>query len=156
MWKKAIVIGGAGAAVACIGTAALASSSTPAPSPSPTGSSVSATGSAPTQKHSGRAPWRRALHAQWVTRDGKNDGGFTTHDAIRGKVTSVSATSITVMALDHVSQTYTISATTKIHVRGDGKGKAGTIGEVKAGDRVGVLGTGTASLAALRIIDVSH
>jgi hypothetical protein len=155
MWKRVIVIGAAGAAIASIGTAALASSSTPTPSSS-SSASTSAPGSATPHKQGARGPLRRALHAQWVTRDGKNDGGFTTHDAIRGKVTSVSATSITVMALDQVSQTYTVSGATKVHVRSDGRGKAGSISEIKTGDRVGVFGTGTTNLSATRIVDVSR
>jgi uncharacterized NAD(P)/FAD-binding protein YdhS len=92
---------------------------------------------------------RRSLHGTWVTRDGSS--GFVTHDAIRGQVTAVSASSITVKAADNVSQTYAITSDTKVHLRGD-KGKAGTIGEVKTGDRVIVLGTGTTSLTANQVL----
>ena len=93
--------------------------------------------------HGKRSELKRALHATWVTRDGKSSTSFVTHDAIRGQVTAVSATSITVKAADNVSQTYTVNSSTKVHTRADGKGKAGTISEVKSGDKVLVVGTGT-------------
>ena len=161
MLKKIALAGAAAAVVLGAGTAALATSGSTASPGSSAGTSPAASsasgGSAgkaqPAKANPGRALARRALHATWVTRNGKAGSGFVTHDAIRGQVTAVSAGSITVKAADDVSQTYAVTGDTKVHVRADGKGKAGSIGEVKTGDRVVVLGTGTGSLTATQVLD---
>jgi hypothetical protein len=128
----------------------------------------------------------RALHAEWVTRDRDNENAFVTHHAIRGEVTSVSATSVTVKALDGVTQTYAITSDTKVHLRknlqgqgqgrdkgrgqgrdkgrgnggqGEGQGKAGaagTISDVRVGDKVAVTGVGTSSLSATHVVDATN
>ena len=115
------------------------------------------------------------MHAQWVTPDRDNENTFVTHNAIRGEVTAVSATSITVKALDGVTQTYAITGDTKVHLRkglpsdgqrqgqgrsagdrgGLGKGTAGTISDVHTGDKVAVTGTGTTSLTAQHVVDAT-
>lgn len=108
-------------------------------------------------------------HAQWV---GKDAGGqFVTHSAIHGSVTAVTSTSITVKAADGFSQTFKVSADTKVHLKGDRAAKAPTIPEtttpgtapahkppvaatiaaVKVGAEVEVLGTGTGTATATRI-----
>jgi hypothetical protein len=151
MLKKVVLAGTAAAVVLGAGTAALAASGSGS-SPSPSASASSQPGKAARaagKAHLGKMLARRSLHGTWVTRDGSS--GFVTHDAIRGQVTAVSASSITVKAADNVSQTYAITSDTKVHLRGD-KGKAGTIGEVKTGDRVIVLGTGTSSLTANQVL----
>jgi hypothetical protein len=164
MVKKVVIAGLAAATVLGAGTAALAASgssgsaspsasSSPGPGP---GNPAPGPGNAANGKarqalrRPGLALARRALHGSWVTRNGSS--GFVTHDAIRGQVTAVSAGSITVKAADDVSQTYAVTGDTKVHLRG-AKGKAGTIGEVKTGDRVIVLGTGTGSLTATQVLD---
>ena len=81
----------------------------------------------------GRA--RHVLHAQWTTRDDQE------HRAIRGTVTAVSASSVTVRAKDDVTQTYVVTAKTKVRVR-DGQKGLDSIGEVTVGDRALVVGTG--------------
>ena len=103
----------------------------------------------------------RALHAQWVTRDRDNAGAFVTHSAIRGAVTAVSASSITVKAEDGVSQTYAVTDATKVRLRasqpGNGnRGKAGTISDVHVGDKVAVIGTGATTLTAEHILDATE
>lgn len=154
MWKKIAIAGGACAVVVGIGTAALATSgSSPSPgtpSPSPSSSSASPTAG----KHHARNALRRALHGQWVTRD-KDGSGFVTHDAIRGKVTAVSATSITVQSADNKSETYIVSSDTKVRIRADGnaaKGTKGAISQVHTGDEAVVVGTGTGTLTARGVI----
>ena len=99
----------------------------------------------------------RALHAQWVTRDRDNENAFVTHDAIRGEVTAVSASSITVKAADGFSQTYAVTGSTKVRLRTahPGAGKRGAIADVHRGDKVAVLGTGTSSLVAEHILDAT-
>jgi hypothetical protein len=158
MLKKIVIAGSAAAVVLGAGTAALAASGTTSTTPSSTASSSAPSGTAPAGHgkggHGGRAAQlSRALHATWVTRDGKGSTTFVTHDEIRGQVTAVSASSITVKAADSVSETYAVTSSTKVHSRADGKGKAGSISEVKSGDTVVVLGTGTSSLTATHILD---
>ncbi|MDQ1738779.1 MAG: hypothetical protein QOE53_431 [Pseudonocardiales bacterium] len=186
MLKKIVLAASAAAVVLGAGTAALATagSSSPGPSAKPTASAApNAPGASATQGAQGgpgaqargkghRAELRalgRALHAQWVTRDRANANAFVTHNAIRGEVTAVSASSITVKAQDGVSQTYAVTDATKVRLRkgqpgngngnGNGKGNdggaAGTIGDVHTGDKVAVAGTGTTSLTALHIVAVT-
>lgn len=175
MLKKAVVIAGLSAAALGVGGgvawaassgtagAAVAPATAAAVSTTSTGSSSApAPGAAKAHPGQGkhgmharagdrRAVWNRAAHAQWTSKD--KAGAFVTHDAIRGTVTAVSATSITVKSADATSETYVVNSTTKVHKKGDAKGKAGTIAEVKAGDQVGVLGTGTSTLTATRVLD---
>jgi hypothetical protein len=147
MWKKIATAGAVGATILAAGTAALATSGSPSPSPSAS-SSAAADQAA---KH-GRGQLKRALHAQWVTRDAGTKATVT-HDAIRGQVTAVSATSISVKALDDVSQTYVVTSATQVRVKGQAKGASGTISQVHTGDRVLVVGTGTSSFTATHIAD---
>ena len=152
MLKKIVIAGSAAAVVLGAGTAALAVSGSNSPS-TPSSSSAAAGAGKAKAGHAKRSELRRALHASWVTRDGKNSTSFVTHDAIRGQVTAVSATSITVKAADNVSETYALNSSTKVRSRADGKGKAGTISEVKSGDAVIVLGTGSGTLTATHVLD---
>ena len=149
MWKKIAVAAVIAAAVIGTGGAALAASSTTATPSTPTTPSTS---SAATSKHHHRDPLTRALHAQWVTHDKKRNTDVT-HDEIKGTVTSVSTSSITVKATDGVTQTYAVSSATKAHAKGDTKTSPGTIGQVKAGDTAVVVGTGTTSFTATHITD---
>jgi hypothetical protein len=164
VWKKIVLAASSAAMVLGAGTAALAvsganSPSAPAPQSAAAGASgANAAGGAAKAARPGMRALKRALHAQWVTRDRHNANAFVTHDAIRGAVTAVSATSITVKAADGVSQTYAVTGTTKVHLRtaaasGTRGGAAGTIGDVHAGDKVAVVGTGTTSLTAGHIVD---
>jgi hypothetical protein len=92
-------------------------------------------------------------HAEWVTGPA---GKSVTHDAIKGTVASVSATSIQVKAADGTTVTYGVGSSTKVGLREGGKGSAkkGTIAEVKSGDTVLVTGTKSGStLSAAGIAD---
>jgi hypothetical protein len=96
----------------------------------------------------------------------KKTGMFTTHDAIRGRVTAVSPTSITVRAADSTMETYQVNSSTKVFtrvLRTHASKTAGTaqptrtaasLADVKAGDSVLVGGTGTAALTAVRVVDL--
>jgi len=95
---------------------------------------------------------RHALHGQWVTQD-KDTKSFVTHDAIRGTVTAVSPSSITVRSLDKKSETFAVTKDTKVRIRANGKGAKGTITQVHTGDQAIVLGTGTSTLTARGILD---
>jgi hypothetical protein len=159
MWKKILVAGSVGAAILGVGGVALASTDGSSPSPSPT-TSTSTTASGKVGAHAGRKAHRRdelrtALHGQITTR-GKD--GFVTHDGIRGTVTAVSTTSITVKAADGTVETYVIDGQTITHLKADGKqrGTAAEIAKVETGDSVGVLGTGTTTLTATHVIDTTR
>lgn len=147
MWKKIAVTGAIAAAVVGIGTASMAlTGNTVAPTPG--GSSAQAR---PGPEYPAlRKLAGRTLHGQFVTR-GK-DSTFVTHDVIRGDVTAVSATSISVKAADGVTQQYTVTGDTKVRVRSDGSGKAGAITDVHTGDKALVLGTGTGPFTATLVI----
>ncbi|SDO71899.1 hypothetical protein SAMN04515671_1812 [Nakamurella panacisegetis] len=164
MWKKFVVIGGIAAAVG-LGIGGVALAATPGSSATGTGAAAevapaAATTSASTAAARGDGKHRVALarrlervaHAQWVTKDGKT-GKFVTHDAIRGVVTAVSGTSVTIKAADGTSEAFVINAATTVRVTGHAKGSPATIGEVKVGDRAGVVGTGSAPMTATKVID---
>lgn len=105
--------------------------------------------SKPAEKRAGLAKrLSRVSHAQWVSKDAKT-GTFVTHDAVRGEVTAATTGSITIKATDGTSETFVVTGSTKIRVAG----AAGTISQVKAGDRAAVLGTGGGPLTATRVVD---
>lgn len=175
MLKKIVLAASAAAVVLGAGTAALATSGgsgspsaagAPAAAPAAPGNAAPGNAAPGNARGKGHRPalraLGRALHGQWVTPDRDHPGAFVTHDAIRGEVTAVSATSITVKALDGVSQTYAVTDATKVHLRkntpglGKGRGNGGTpgkISDVHTGDKVAVAGTGTTSLTAAHIVD---
>jgi len=150
MFTKIGIVGLLSATAVGIGTGAAVSSSN-APSPSP---STSPSSNSPAKTHARNGGLKRLLknteHGQLVTK-GK-DGASVTHDLIHGTVSAVSANSITVLAADKVSQTYTISSDTKVRMRATRS--LGSIGSVKKGDEVFVLGTGTSTFAAKRVLDL--
>ena len=153
----------AAAAIAAGGVAvAHAESSSPSTTPSATSTASPSTGSTTkaAKAHKDHGGLRAALtklkdvqHAQWVTKEGTT-GTYVTHDAIRGAVTAISPSSITVKAGDGVSETYALSSTTKITVAGakGTKPSSGTSASVASGATVIITGTGTASLTADRVV----
>ena len=153
MWKKLAVGGAVAAAIVGVGTAAVATSgSLTAGDPTPATSSASAAPGPGARPHGPLRdhPFaRRALHGTWVTRD-PNGSGFVTHSEIRGTVTAVSSTSITVKAADDFTATYVVNSDTKVRVRTDGKGAAGTISQIATGDNVAVVGPVSGSTATAR------
>jgi hypothetical protein len=160
MWKTIAIAGATAVVIGGAGTAAMAASGTPAPTPpaSPSSSASLTMADAPTtdadkpqgDKLKAVNRLRGAVHATWVSRNRQN-GTFTTHEAIRGQVTSVSATSITVKAADSETQTYVLNASTKVHSRATKA--AASISDIKTGDRVLVAGTGTTTLTAVRVVE---
>ena len=80
----------------------------------------------------------------------KSNGGYQTLDVQRGKVTAVSATSVTVQSADGYTVTYTVTSKTLVDAEAAG------IGSVKKGDSVFVTATvnGTTSTAT-NIADLS-
>jgi hypothetical protein len=153
MWRKIAIAGGVCAAIVGVGTAALATSgaSPTAGSPSPASSAATGTSGTSAAKQHARNVLRRALHAQWVTQD-KDTKAFVTHDAIRGMITAVSPTSITVESLDKKSETYAVTSATNVRIRANGKGAKGAISQVHTGEQAIVVGTGTSPLTAQGIL----
>ena len=153
MWKKFAVTAILGTTIIASGGAALAASSsgsTPTPAPAGTSSSPATGSTVKAHHHSHRLA--HALHAQWVTHNTKTNTDVT-HNEIKGTVTAVSATSITVRAADGVTQTYTMGSGTTVHAKGDTKASLGTIDQIKSGDRAIVVGTGTSTLTATHVND---
>ncbi|WP_375480495.1 hypothetical protein [uncultured Jatrophihabitans sp.] len=153
MYRKILIGGMTAAAIVGAGGAALAVTGSDA-----TTSGAAATTSAAASQHAAKGKQgknkllRRLAHGQFVT---KGKGGvFVTHDLIRGTVTSVSATSITVEAADKKSETFVITKDTKVRMREDGKGSASTISKVATGDKVAVAGTGASTFTAKHVVDV--
>jgi hypothetical protein len=150
MWKTIAVVGASAAIIGGAGTAAVAASETTTPTPSASVSSSANGSTTSAGKHGAVDRLRRALHATWVS-ENKKTKTFTTHDAIRGQVIAVSATSITVLAADNVTGTYVLNSATKVHTRAEKT--AASISDIKSGDPVWVAGTRTTTLTASRVVD---
>ncbi len=139
------------AAAAVVGTAGVAAATAPAPSGAP---APAASAPDPGTRAPGAAERRakvkhrllgRGLHGEFVVK-GK-DGKPVTLVSVRGEVTAVSATSITLKAEDGFTATYAITAETK--VRGKGADK---IADVKVGDRGGAVGPKSGTTLTARAI----
>lgn len=166
MWMKVATAGSVGAIIVGAGVAALAASGSsgsggpPPPAPdAATGQSTDAlldvAGPAAAQGlgRRGRIALRHFEHGEWVARDGSTD---VTHDAIKGTVTSASATSIAVKATDGFSLTFAVTPDTKVVLREHGKGSAekGSMSDVKTGETVLVTGIKSGSaLTAKHVVD---
>lgn len=157
--RRVVALGGvavvAAAALSACGATTDASSATPAsqssqrvadPDPSTIGLVSATTGTSTAADRGMRL--RHVLHATWVTGGAKP----TTHDAIRGEVTAVSASSITVRARDGVSMTFAVTSSTKVRERHAGKGTDSLIGKVAVGDRALVTGVGSSGLTARHVV----
>ncbi|WP_375482142.1 hypothetical protein [uncultured Jatrophihabitans sp.] len=162
MYRKILVSGVTAAAILGAGTAALATtgSDTTAGTPSPSGTSTSSThakAGANGKDHKGKgkhSPLRRAAHAKITVKTKK---GYVTRDLIRGTVTSVSASSISVQAGDKYSETFTVTKDTKVVARSGTKGAkpaASSISKVTKGQHVVVAGVGTSKATAKHIVDL--
>lgn len=143
MNRRTIVISSAAGAVLVLGAAGAAVAAET--------SGGTPTQGASTAHHHHRGAFR-GEYAQWTTYDAKTKADVV-HDGIRGTVSAVSPTSITVKAKDGTSEEFAVASSTTVHVKGSAKGATGSIGQVKSGDRVEVLGTGKTSYAATRIDD---
>jgi hypothetical protein len=151
MYRKALAIGGTAAAIMGAGGTALAltGSNTTNGAPAARNATV-ATASSELPRAKARL-FKHLSHGQFVTH---NKNGFVTHDVIRGTVTAVSPTSITVQAADRTDQTFVVDDKTKVRVRRDGHGTVSSIDQVTKGDQVLVAGTGTPASTAQHVVDV--
>ncbi len=143
----------AAVAAAPAATTASAAPTTPAapPSSAPRQPGEATRGAHPGHRPAGPGRAFKGVHAQWVTR-GK-DATFVTHQAIRGEVTATSAASVTVKAPDGYTATFTLAGSTKLRIRGMGKGVAGSAKDLRPGDRVVVVGTGADRAVATHLLD---
>ena len=110
MFKKIVLVGGASLAILGVGTAAFASAPAAPGSPTP---ALTAPAAHKVHAHRGHAE-TEAIHGQWVRQNGTK---VTTHDEIRGAVTAVSPTSISVKAADGVTENYVVGAGVKVGCR---------------------------------------
>lgn len=158
MWRKialagataAVIIGAGGAALATSGTTVAGSPGAPAASAAPAAPGTS--GTSGHGRHAGLRAERHVLHGQFVTRARGSASTYVTHTVIRGSVTAVSATSLTVRAVDGVTQTFTVNGKTVVHRRGTAKGTNAGIGAVTTGAQVFVAGTGTDPVTATHVL----
>lgn len=146
MYRKIVLSGVAAAAVLGAGGTALAVSGSDVTAGTPSTASHS---TAKPGKHAGKA-MRRVLHGEFVTRGKK--GTYVTHELIRGTITAVSATSITVKSVDGTAETFTVAKATKVRQRANGKATTSRISSVHTGDHAFVTGTGTGTPTAKRVI----
>ncbi len=103
--------------------------------------------------HKGGENMLRGLeYGTFVTR-GK-DGKTVTHDLIKGTVSAVTATSVSVRVADRKPETFIVTKDTKIKERVKGqKPVTVTIDKIVKGDHVFVAGTGTTTLTAQHIVE---
>jgi hypothetical protein len=154
MYRKTLIGGATAAAIVCAGGTALALSGSAATPATPAAPHATTAAKAHQHQHGlfgGGKKLRRLAHGQLVIR-GKN--GFVTHDLINGTVTAVSSDSITVSAADKTSETFVVTHDTKVRIRSNGKGSASSIDKIADGDHVLVVGTGTSTRTAKRVVDV--
>lgn len=76
------------------------------------------------------------IHGQATVKNGKT-GAFVVREWQRGQVSTVSGDNVTVKSEDGVSWTWTVDGNTKI----GRDGKQITVGDLKSGDHVAVVGT---------------
>ena len=160
MYRKVLVGGMTAAAILGAGGTALAltgSDTTTNGTGATSAAAVNAAAHAQDKDHGkGKGKGKERLlkhlaHAEIVTHGKK---GFVTHNLIKGSVTAVSPTSITVQAADKTTETFVVGKDTKVRARTDGKGKVSSIDGVATGDQVFVSGTGSPTSTAKRIVEI--
>jgi hypothetical protein len=145
---RKIALGVAGVAAAgVLGTAGVAAAtsndSTPAPSASAAPSDKADHRRA---KRAGRALIGRGMHGEWVVK-GK-DGKPVTLETIRGTVTAVGSSRLTVKAEDGFTETFATNSDTMV------RGGADTLGAVKVGAKGAVVGVKSGSTVTARAVRV--
>ncbi len=151
MLNKTVIATAVGAAVLLGGGGAALAATSPSGSSQAVAPTTASTGKA---HHTGKDREKafRGEYAQWTSYDAKTKTTVV-HDGVRGTVSSVSPTSISIKTADGTVKTYTVTTSTKVHAKGDTKTTPGTISQVKPGDRAEVLGTGSTTFTATRIHD---
>jgi hypothetical protein len=150
---RKLALGVAGVAAAgVLGTAGVAAATsdpgtpTPAASSAPSSPSAGATDKDKTDKHKARRAWiGRGMHGEFVVK-GK-DGKPVTLVTIRGQVTAVGPTSVTVKAEDGFTATFVANADTK--VRG---ADISAIADVTVGAKGAVVGVKSGNTTTARTV----
>ena len=148
---RKIALGVAGVAAAgVLGTAGVAAATSNDSTPAPSASAAPSSSAAPSDKadhpRARRALIGRGMHGEWVVK-GK-DGKPVTLETIRGTVTAVGSSSLTVKAEDGFTETFATNSDTKV------RGGADSLGGVKVGAKgavVGVKSAGTITARAVRV-----
>jgi len=144
--RKAVLAGAVALALTGTGAAfawAAGDSAPPSPSPSQSQSAPGKSGQAPGQNKPDKAQRPQQLHSESVVK--KADGTFQTILEQRGTAEAVSGTSITVKSEDGYSQTYAVSADTKVRP---------SITDIATGDTVRISGVKNGDQAtAERIVE---
>jgi hypothetical protein len=148
---KKVALGVAGVVAAgVLGTAGVAAATSDTATPTPAASSAPAGTTAPGDKTAQRRKVRRAalvrgMHGEFVAK-GK-DGKPVTFETIRGTVTAVGPTSVTVKAEDGFTETFTANSDTK--VRG---AEVKSISDVKVGAKGAVIGVKNGNTTTARTV----
>jgi hypothetical protein len=147
--KLALAVAGV-AAAGVLGTAGVAAATSDDRTPTPTAAAAPSSSAAPNADHprarrANRALVARGMHGEWVVK-GK-DGKPTTLVTIRGQVTAVGPTSVTVKAEDGFTATFTTNSDTKV------KGaEVDSIGDVKVGAKGAVVGVKDGNTTTARAV----
>jgi len=146
---KKIALGVAGVAAAgVLGTAGVAAAtsndSTPAPTASAAPSNSAAPSDHPKAKRARRALIGRGMHGEWVVKG--EDGKPVTLETIRGTVTAVGSSRLTVKAEDGFTETFATNSDTKV------RGGADALGDVKVGARGAVVGVKSGNTITARVV----
>jgi len=146
---KKIALGVAGVAAAgVLGTAGVAAATSNDNTPAPTASAAPSTSAAPSDrpkaKRARRALIGRGMHGEWVVK-GK-DGKPVTLETIRGTVTAVGSSRLTVKAEDGFTETFATNSDTKV------RGGANALGNVKVGARGAVVGVKSGNTITARVV----
>lgn len=151
------LVGGGGVAVAAAaGSASPAATTTPSAAPTTAAAAQGAAAARPKpgrdgEKGGGLGRLKGIEHAEWVTKD--TAGVFVTHDAMRGAVTTVSPTSVTVKAADGTSLTFAVTTDTRVRVRtASGTGAKAAVADLRTGEQVLVAGVRQPALTARHIV----
>jgi hypothetical protein len=146
---KKIALGVAGVAAAgVLGTAGVAAATSNDSTPAPTASAAPSTSAAPSDrpkaKRARRALIGRGMHGEWVVK-GK-DGKPVTLETIRGTVTAVGSSRLTVKAEDGFTETFATNSDTKV------RGGADALGNIKVGARGAVVGVKSGNTITARVV----
>lgn len=149
MWKNVAIASGIGLAVLSSGGVALAATD-------PGAAKAVKQFAHHSGKHHGRG-YSDSLHASWTTQGNGQKGSpkFVDHERIRGTVGDVTPESITVVSLDGLKETFTITKATQFTapvVKEKQPVKKGVAG-ANVADQVLVVGTGPEKFTADLITD---
>ena len=150
---RKIALGVAGVAAAgVLGTAGVAAATSNNSTPAPSASAAPSSSAAPSDKADRpkakrtRALIGRGMHGEWVVK-GK-DGKPVTLETIRGTVTAVGSSSVTLKAEDGFTETFATNSDTKV------RGGAESLADITVGAKGAVLGVKSATATTARVVRI--